>query len=155
MRDFSRSVLEHLLDIFIPTIGKVLSAVLTYLFVGPTELYRLVVIAVILDTLTGLYKARVQGELTSHHLRVKLMSKITSYTMAIAGAGLLHHSALYLGVDNEVTLFAVKFTLVSIVVTEVLSMWENVSAVTGMQSPAKRAFAKFLKQFAEEEEQRR
>lgn len=152
MHDFARAALEHLLNVFIPTLGKVLFTVLAYLFVGPAELYHLVAIAVILDTLTGLYKARVQGKLQSHSLRVMLMSKLTSYTVAVSGAGLLHNSALHLGIDGDLTLFAVKFTLVSIVVIEVLSMWENISAVTGMQSPAKKAFAKFLEQFVEEEE---
>ncbi len=45
-----------------------------------------------------------------------------------------------------------KFVIVSIVVTEVLSMWENVRAITGYDPVAKKAFRKFLDQFSDDDE---
>lgn len=154
MSDFVRTTLDHLAAVLFPTLGKVLGTVLAYLFVGPAELYHLTFIAIALDTLTGLYKAHRLGKLKSHTMRIKLMSKLASYAAAVSGAGLLHHALQTMGLDHATTMFAVKFTLVSIVVTEVLSMWENIAEATGEQVVAKKAFRKFLDQFIDDEERR-
>lgn len=150
MSDFVNSALDNLTDILAPSVAKVLGLVFAYLFVGPATLYHLAALAIVLDTITGLVKARAQGKLSSHTLRIKTMAKLFSYTAAVAGAGLLHHSLKELGIDGETTLLAVKFTLVSIVVTEVLSMWENIRETTGEKVVARKAFDSLLKPFSED-----
>lgn len=147
MLDFVRYALDYLADILVPSVVKVLGLVLAYMFVGPTTLYHLALLAVVLDTITGIAKAVSQKKLSSHTLRVKTMAKLFSYSLAVAGAGILHHALKEIGVDPNTTMLAVKFTLVSVIVTEVLSMWENIQAITGQKPVAAKAFGKLLKSF--------
>ena len=150
MLDFARSALNYLADILAPSVAKVFGLVLAYMFVGPSTLYHLALLAIILDTITGVTKALCQQNLNSRALRVKTMAKLFSYSMAVAGAGILHHALKELGTDPGTTLLAVKFTLVSVIVTEVLSMWENMQAITGQRPLAAKAFGKLLKSFSDQ-----
>ena len=154
MSDFVRLTLERFIEVLVPTFGKVIVTVLAYLFVGPAELYHLAMLAIVLDTLTGLYRAYSQRQLNSHTLRLKLTAKVASYAAALGGAGLLYHSLRHIDIADNTLLFAVKFVLVSIVVTEVLSMWENMREITGHEPVAKKAFRKFLDQFSDQGERR-
>jgi phage-related holin len=147
MLDFARYALDYLADVLVPSIAKVLGLVLAYMFVGPATLYHLALLAIVLDTITGIIKAVSQKKLSSHILRVKTMAKLFSYSLAVAGAGILYHALKELGVDPNTTMLAVKFTLVSVIVTEVLSMWENIQAITGQKPVAAKAFGKLLKSF--------
>ena len=147
MLDFVRSALDHLTETLAPSLAKAFGLVLAYMFVGPAILYHLVMLAVVLDTLTGIAKAISQKNLTSHTLRVNTMAKLFSYSLAIVGASILYYALNELGIDSNTTLLAVKFTLVSVIVTEVLSMWENIQEITGQKSVAAKAFDKLLKSF--------
>jgi phage-related holin len=147
MLDFVRYALNYLTDVLAPSVSKILGLVLTYMFVGPATLYHLAFLAIVLDTITGIAKAVSRKKLSSHTLRVKTMAKLFSYSLAVAGAGILYHALNELGIDSNTTLLAVKFTLVSIIVTEVLSMWENIQAITGQKPVAAKAFGKLLKSF--------
>lgn len=147
MLDFVRSALDHLTEILAPSLAKAFGLVLAYMFVGPAILYHLAILAVVLDTLTGIAKAISQKNLTSHTLRVNTMAKLFSYSLAIVGASILYHALNELGIDPNTTLLAVKFTLVSVIVTEVLSMWENIQEITGQKPVAAKAFDKLLKAF--------
>jgi phage-related holin len=147
MLDFVRYALNYLTDVLAPSVSKILGLVLAYMFVGPATLYHLAFLAIVLDTITGIAKAIFQKKLSSHALRVKTMAKLFSYSLAAAGAGILYHALNELGIDSNTTLLAVKFTLVSIIVTEVLSMWENIQAITGQKPVAAKAFGKLLKSF--------
>lgn len=152
MSEFVRSALDSLLDILAPSVAKVFGLVLAYLFVGPAVLYHLAAIAIVLDTITGLVKAARNSNISSHTFRVKTMAKLVSYMAAVAGAGLLHHALKEMGIDGTTTLLAVKFTMVSIVVTEVLSMWENVRETTGNKIVAQKAFDRILESFKDDKE---
>lgn len=147
MHDFVRSALDHLTKILAPSLAKAFGLVLAYMFVGPAILYHLAILAVVLDTLTGIAKAISQKNLTSHTLRVQTMAKLFSYSLAIVGASILYYALNELGIDPNTTLLAVKFTLVSVIVTEVLSMWENIQEITGKKPVAVKAFDKLLKAF--------
>lgn len=147
MLDFVRSALDHLTEILAPSLAKAFGLVLAYMFVGPAILYHLAILAVVLDTLTGIAKAISQKNLTSHTLRVNTMAKLFSYSLAIVGASILYYALNELGIDPNTTLLAVKFTLVSVIVTEVLSMWENIQEITGQKPVAAKAFDKLLKAF--------
>lgn len=147
MLDFVRSALDHLTEILAPSLAKAFGLVLAYMFVGPAILYHLAILAVVLDTLTGIAKAISQKNLTSHTLRVQTMAKLFSYSLAIVGASILYYALNELGIDPNTTLLAVKFTLVSVIVTEVLSMWENIQEITGQKPVAAKAFDKLLKAF--------
>lgn len=147
MHEFVRSALNYLTDILAPSLVKVFGLVLAYMFVGPAILYHLAILAVVLDTITGIAKAISQKNMSSHTLRVKTMAKVLSYSLAIAGAGILHYALKELGIDPKTTLLAVKFTLVGIIVTEVLSMWENIQEITGQKPVAAKVFDKLLKSF--------
>lgn len=147
MHDFVRSALDYLTDILAPSLAKAFGLVLAYMFVGPAILYHLAILAVVLDTLTGIAKAISQKNLTSHTLRVNTMAKLFSYSLAIVGASILYYALNELGIDPNTTLLAVKFTLVSVIVTEVLSMWENIQEITGQKPVAAKAFDKLLKAF--------
>ena len=147
MHDFVRSALDHLTEILAPSLAKAFGLVLAYMFVGPAILYHLAILAVVLDTLTGIAKAISQKNLTSHTLRVNTMAKLFSYSLAIVGASILYYALNELGIDPNTTMLAVKFTLVSVIVTEVLSMWENIQEITGQKPVAAKAFDKLLKAF--------
>ena len=147
MHDFVRSALDYLADVLAPSLAKAFGLVLAYMFVGPAILYHLALLAVVLDTLTGIVKAISQKNLNSHTLRVNTMAKLFGYSLAIAGASILHYALKELGIDPNTTMFAVKFTLVSVIVTEVLSMWENIRETTGHEPVAAKAFDKLLKSF--------
>ena len=147
MHDFVRSALDHLTEILAPSLAKTFGLVLAYMFVGPAILYHLALLAIVLDTLTGIAKAISQKNLTSHTLRVNTMAKLFSYSLAIVGASILYYALNELGIDPNTTLLAVKFTLVSVIVTEVLSMWENIQEITGQKPVAVKAFDKLLKAF--------
>jgi phage-related holin len=147
MLDFARSALNYLVNILVPSVAKVFGLVLAYLFVGPATLYHLAILAFVLDTITGIVKAVSQKKLSSHALRVKTTAKLFSYSLAIAGASILYHALNELGIDANTTMLAVKFTLVSVIVTEVLSMWENIQEITGQKPVAAKVFGKLLKSF--------
>ncbi len=147
MSDFVRYALDYIIDVLIPSVHKIIGLVLAYLFVGPATLYHLAVLAIVLDTVTGVVKAIAKKELSSRVMRVKTMAKLFSYGLAVAGAGILYHALKELGIDPNATLLAVKFTLVSVIVTEVLSMWENIQEATGRKPIAAKAFGKLLKSF--------
>lgn len=147
MLDFVRSALDYLADILAPSLAKAFGLVLAYMFVGPAILYHLALLAIVLDTLTGIAKAISQKNLTSHTLRVNTMAKLFSYSLAIVGASILYYALNELGIDPNTTMLAVKFTLVSVIVTEVLSMWENIQEITGQKPVAAKAFDKLLKAF--------
>ncbi len=152
MLDFARYALNYLADIVVPSASKILGLLLAYMFVGPTILYHLALLAIVLDTITGVVKAASQKELSSRTLRVKTMAKLFSYSLAVVGASILHHALKELGIDPNTTMLAVKFTLVSVIVSEVLSMWENLQAITGQKSAAIKAFGKLLKPFNDQPE---